>query len=670
MKRIITYTISVGVAILTGCAQPGLIPRQVLFGNPEKAGPQISPDGEKISFLAPVNGVLNVWVAPAADLTAARPVTEDTGQGIRMHTWAYTSEHILYFQDKDGDENWRVYTVNLKTDERKALTPEKGVRAQIQELSPRFPEEILVGLNDRDARYHDVHKINIVTGERTSVKENPGFTAFVTDDSFAVRFAMRYTEGGGMELLQAQGEGWESFAKLETDDALTTRPVGFNKGGDVLYMIDSRGRDTVAFTAVNLSTGEKKTVAGDSRADVINALIHPTEKTVQAVAVNYLRRTWIVLDPSVGQDLKRLEEIVPGSEVQVVSRSLDDGRWIIRLSADNRPSRYYYYDRATKEADFLFTNRPNLEGLELAHMYPVVIPSRDGLNLVSYLTLPQATASDQAMRPVKPLPMVLIVHGGPWARDVWGFHPYHQWLANRGYAVLSVNFRGSTGFGKAFLNAGTLQWGAAMHEDLIDAVNWAVKQGIADEERVAIFGGSYGGYAALVGLTFTPDVFACGVDIVGPSNLITLLESIPAYWAPQLQMFRTRVGDLTTDDGRALLRSRSPLNHAEKIKRPLLIAQGANDPRVKQAESDQIVAAMQKRDIPVTYVLYPDEGHGFRRPENTLSFSAVAEAFLARHLGGAFEPVGDDFEGSSIEVPVGADQIPRLAAVIGTAGSD
>jgi dipeptidyl aminopeptidase/acylaminoacyl peptidase len=348
----------------------------------------------------------------------------------------------------------------------------------------------------------------------------------------------------------------------------------------------------------------------------------------------------------------------------VASRTLDDKTWIVAYTMDDGPVRYYLYDRDKKEAKFLFTNRKSLEGQPLAKMHPEVIKSRDGLNLVSYLTLPIDSDPDHAGRPKGPLPMVLLVHGGPWGRDNWGYNSQHQLLANRGYAVLSVNYRGSTGLGKKFTNAGNKEWAAKMHDDLIDAVEWAISEKIADPKRVAIVGGSYGGYATLVGLTFTPERFACGVDIVGPSNLFTLLSTIPAYWAPALQMFKDRVGDPTTPEGKKLLNERSPLNFVDKIERPLLIGQGANDPRVKQAESDQIVRAMQNKQVPLTYVLFPDEGHGFARPENNLAFFAVAEAFLARQLGGRYQPIGNDFDGSTITSPEGSDQSPGLAEAL------
>jgi dipeptidyl aminopeptidase/acylaminoacyl peptidase len=641
-----------------------LIPREVLFGNPDKAAVRLSPDGTKISYLAPVEGVLNVWVGPMDDVGAAVAVTKDTHRGIRVYGWAYTSQHILYIQDKDGDENWRLYSVDLRAGEVMDLTPMEGVHAQVQQVSHKFPSEILVALNDRDPRLHDIYRVNISTGEMRLIQENPEFVGFLTDDEYDVRFAMRITPDGGSEILRPNEDGaWERYIKIGMEDVLTTNPSGFDKTGRVLYLTDSRERNTAALTALDLDTGEQTPVAEDGQADVSGVMVHPTEKRVQAVAFTYERRQWQILDESIAADLAYLRTVADG-DAEVVSRTLDDGHWIVAYLMDDGPVRYYRYDREARQAEFLFTNRQDLEGLPLAKMVPVVIESRDGMKLVSYYTLPVGRDSDGDGRPDEPLPMVLVVHGGPWGRDSWGYNPMHQWLANRGYAVLSANFRASTGFGKEFINAGTRQWGAKMHYDLLDAVEWAVQEGIADPERVAIRGNSYGGYATLVGMTFTPEAFACGVDVVGPSNLVTLLESIPPYWQPQVELMATRVGDPRTEEGRAFLTERSPLTYADRIRRPLLIGQGANDPRVKQAESDQIVRAMQDRGIPVTYVLYPDEGHGFARPENRLSFNAVAEAFLARCLGGRYEPVGDDFEGSTIKVLVGAEGVPGLVGAL------
>jgi dipeptidyl aminopeptidase/acylaminoacyl peptidase len=538
------------------------------------------------------------------------------------------------------------------------------VQARIQETSPQFPEELLIGLNDRNPQLHDVYRINIVTGTRGLVQQNDGFAGFLTDENFNVRFALRLTSDGGSEMLRLTETGhWERFIKVDMEDTLTTSPIGFDKTGSVMYLVDSRGRNTAALTSLNLDTRELTLIAEDDRADVSDTMAHPTEKTLQAVSFTYLRKEWQTLDPSIAPDLDYLRTVADG-DIEVTSRTLDDRHWIVAYLLDNGPVRYYHYDREQKDARFLFTNRKALEGLPLARMHPVSIKSRDNRDLVSYYTLPLDSDQEEDGHPDHPLPAVLLVHGGPWHRDDWGYNPLHQLLANRGYAVLSVNFRGSTGLGKDFINAANLEWGGKMHDDLIDTVQWAIEQGMADPERVAIMGGSYGGYATLVGMTFTPDIFACGVDIVGPSNLFTLINSIPPYWQPQIELWATRVGDHRTEEGQALLNERSPLSYVDQIRRPLLIGQGANDPRVKQSESDQIVQAMQAKGIPVTYVLYPDEGHGFARPENNLSFFAAAEAFLSKCLGGRHEPVGEDFKGSSITVPSGKEHVPGLAEAL------
>jgi dipeptidyl aminopeptidase/acylaminoacyl peptidase len=508
---------------------------------------------------------------------------------------------------------------------------------------------------------HDIYRVKLDSGQRELIEKNTEqYAAYVTDEDFRVRFGIRMTPDGGSELLQKEGDAWKPFVKVPMEDTLTTSPLGFDKSGDVLYFMDSRNRDTGALTAWDLKTDMQSVVAENPRADLGEMLTHPTENTVEAVSFTYLRKEWKPLDPKVAADFEYLGTVADG-DISIVSQTLDNQRWIVAFLLDDGPVKYYRYDRGEKpQATFLFNNRDDLEGLPLVKMQPVVIKARDDLDLVCYYSLPPGTDADGDARPGEPLPMVLNVHGGPWARDDWGFDAEHQLLANRGYAVLAVNFRGSTGFGKAFGNAGNREWAGKMHDDLLDAVAWAVKEKIADPKRIAIMGGSYGGYATLVGLTFSPEVFACGVDIVGPSNIITLLSTIPPYWQPMMQMFKDRVGDMSTKEGKAFLTERSPLTYVEKIARPLLIAQGKNDPRVKQSEADQIVREMRAKEIPVTYVLYPDEGHGFARPHNRLSFNAVSEAFLAEHLGGRFEPIGSAFAGSTITVPVGAEQVPGL----------
>ncbi|HUN80534.1 MAG TPA: S9 family peptidase [Phycisphaerae bacterium] len=650
-------------------AQPGkLIPRGLLFGNPDRASPEISPDGTRLAYLADVDGVMNVWVGPIDKPDAARPVTKDTKRGIRQYNWCFNSDYILYIQDKGGDENWHVYATNVKTNKTTDLTPIDGIQARIDSVSPKFPNEVLLSINDRDKQLHDVYRVNIETGEKKLIEKNEGYVGFAGDRDFNLRVAMKMGPDGGMEMYKRDGDAWKLWEKIPSEDNLTTQPVGFDKTGKTLYLIDSRQRNTAGLFAVDLASGRKQLLASDDRADAESAMIHPTEETVQAVTFNYDRRNHQILDHSIDADMKYLESVCNG-EMDVTSRTLDDKSWIVTYVTDDGPVKYYLYNRPSKKATFLFTNRSKLEGQPLAKMHPVIIKARDGLNLVSYLSLPTWSDPKQTGVPTSPLPMVLFVHGGPWARDNWSFNPYHQWLANRGYAVLSVNYRGSTGLGKNFANAGNKEWAGKMHDDLIDSVKWAIDNKVADSKKVGIMGGSYGGYATLVGLTFTPETFACGVDIVGPSNIVTLLNSIPPYWAPMIDMFTTRVGDHRTEDGRKFLESRSPLTRVDKIVRPLLIGQGANDPRVKQAEADQIVKAMKERNIPVTYVLYPDEGHGFARPENRTSFNAITEAFLSQHLGGRYEPIGGDFKGSSVTVPEGADHVPGLTSSLAKSDS-
>ncbi len=657
--------------LMSGCTRSAstpkeapLIPRDVLFGNPQKAQARLSPDGKHLSFVAPVDGVLNVWVGPVDDITKAVAVTEEKVRPVTSHDWAYDNKHILYVQDKNGDENFHLYATDIETRATKDLTPIDGVRAEIQEVSEQFPNEVLVGLNDRNPQLHDIWRVNIDTGEKKLVQENHGVAGYLTDDNFNVRLALNYTPTGGQLWQLPEGEGadrkWVDFAEFGPEDAMTSGPAGFDKTGGTLYFQDSRNRNTSGLFSMDLKTKVVNLVAENDKCDVGGIVAHPTEKNIQAVSFTYDRTDWDILDPAIADDFRFLKDFKDG-EIVISSRTLDDKQWTVVYFVDDGPVQFYRYERSPeRKMHHLFNNRDDLGEYQLVKMHAPIIKSRDGLNLVSYLSLPPGTDPDNDGRPDKPVPLVLDVHGGPWARDGWGFNGYHQWLANRGYAVLSVNYRGSTGFGKEFINAANGEWSGKMHDDLLDAVQWAIDQKIAQPDKVAIMGGSYGGYATLVGLTFTPDVFACGVDIVGPSSLVTLLNNVPPYWMPFMPVMKIRVGDVDTEEGQAELLKRSPLTLVDKIKKPLLIAQGANDPRVKRQEADQIVDAMKTKGIPVTYVLYPDEGHGFRRPENNKSNNAVTEAFLAKQLGGRFEPVGKDFNGATIEVPTGADQVPGL----------
>ena len=645
-----------------------LIARDALFGNPERASVQISPDGKYLSWIAPLEGVMNVWIAPSTDPSAARAVTDDKARGIRNYFWSYRADTLLYLRDTGGDEDYHLYAVDLAAGgPARDLTPYAKTTADVAGVSPLQPDSILVGMNDRDPKWHDLYRVDLATGNRTLVERNTQEIArYLSDGQYDLRYAMRARQDGGVDLLKRAGASWEKFEDVPFEDTMTTHLMHLTLDGKTLYLADSRNRDTSAVFAIDSSNGQRQVLAEDPRADIGGGLADPRNGQLQAVAINYLREEWKPLDTTIGADLKTLQAIGPG-EVGVNARTLDDRTWIVTYAAAESPVVYYRYDRtpdAEGKLTRLFSGRPALEGKPLVPMWPQEIKSRDGMTLVSYLTLPAHADTNADGKADTPVPLVLLVHGGPWARDGYGYSSYNQWLANRGYAVLSVNFRGSTGFGKKFTNAGDGQWAGTMHDDLIDGVQWAISNGVTTADKVAIMGGSYGGYATLVGLTFTPDTFACGVDIVGPSNLNTLLSTVPPYWASFYAQLTRRMGDPATEAGRTWLTERSPLSRADQIKKPLLIGQGANDPRVKQAESDQIVDAMKAKSIPVTYVLFPDEGHGFARPENNKAFNATVEGFLGQCLGGRVQPIGQDLAGSSISVPTGADGVPGLAEAL------
>jgi dipeptidyl aminopeptidase/acylaminoacyl peptidase len=625
---------------------PDLIPLPVLFGNPERVSPDISPDGTQLAWIAPHEGVLNVWLAPVSpadgvDLAAARVITDDTDRGIRQFGWAHDGRHLLYIQDTGGDENWRLHDVDVQTMQRRDLTPFEGVQTQLVAVERKHPTEILVGLNRDNPELHDVYRLDLVSGELTKELDNPGFIAWIADADMVVRAALAPQPDGGYLLLvrdeDADGAGglppgWRLLLAISAEDAGGTEQVEVSGDGQSLIMTSSVGTQTARLTRIDITTGAVEVLAEDPDNDISGVRLDPETREPQFAAVQKARTEYIVLDPAVADDLAAIQALNHGDPV-ILGADDADQTWLVAFTVDDGPIPYYAYDRGTKTARFLFEQRPELSQYELATMEPFSFTARDGLTVHGYLTFPRGAERSA-------LPTVLNVHGGPWHRDTWGWNPEAQWLANRGYLCVQVNFRGSTGYGKQFLNAGDREWGAAMQNDLGDAVAHVVSQGWADPARVAIYGGSYGGYAALAGATFTPDLYRCAVDIVGPSNLITLIKSVPPYWAPMIAQFHRRVGNPDTDAD--FLWSRSPLSRAEDIKIPLLIAQGANDPRVKQAESEQIVAALQKAGIPHDYMLFPDEGHGFAKPENRLRFYAAADQFLARYLGGrAAEPAAE-----------------------------
>ena len=610
-------------------SQIPLIPRTVLFGNPVKTSPRISPDGTRLAYLAPVHNVLNVWVGRVGS-DAYQPVTTDTDRGVRFYFWAADNQHILYLQDVGGNENWRLYATHVESGATRDLTPFEDVQVQILDRDKHFPNALLIGMNKENPQVHDVYRLDVASGALTLTAKNPGTIAgWVADTQFKVRGAVAARPDGGLDLLvrASEADEWRHLLTWNADDALTSRPVGFTRDDQSLYLQDARDVNASRLVRLNLASNTLTVLAADEQYDVGSIIVHPDTYEIQAVSFAKDRVEWRVLDASIQADVERIESLHRG-DFSLISRDDADQTWLIAFTVDNGPVPFYAYDRKRQHITFLFDSHPDLHQYTLVHMQPISFPSRDGLTIHGYLTLP-------AGEPPRNLPMVLDVHGGPWGRDHWGYNPEAQWFANRGYACLQVNFRGSTGYGKAFLNAGDKEWGRNMHHDLVDAVQWAIQAGIADPAKVAIYGGSYGGYAALVGATFTPDLFCCAVDIVGPSNLLTLIQTIPPYWSTFRATFHKRVGNPDTE--KEFLKSRSPLFKADQIRIPVLIAQGANDPRVKQAESEQIVEAMQSKGIPYEYLLFPDEGHGFAKPENRLTFYAAAEKFLATHLGGRYE---------------------------------
>ena len=612
---------------------PPLVPREVIFGNPERVQPRISPDGTRLAYIAPRDGVLNVWVGEVgAPEEGFRAVTDDTDRGIQLFFWSHDDRRILYPQDRGGDENWRLYDVDLESGATRDLTPFDGVQSQFIAYEKRFPREMLVGLNRDDPQLHDVYHLDLVTGELEKVVENFGVTGWVADSELRVRAALRHRPDGGMDVMarraRAGPDEWETVLAVEAGDALGIRLVGFTGDGRGLYLVTSVDANASRLLRLDLDLGETEVIAEDSRYDVGAVTLHPDSREVQLVNVIKARIETCVLDPSIQSDIDGIRGIQQG-DFGITDRDHADRTWLVSFSVDDGPDSYYLWDRQTRAATFLFHHQPALSDYRLAPMEPFAFCARDGLEIHGYLTFPVSPERER-------LPTVLCVHGGPWHRDVWGYSAGMQWLANRGYLCLQVNFRGSTGYGKEFLNAGDKEWAGKMHDDLIDAVAFVVDAGWADPERVAILGGSYGGYAALVGATFTPDVFRCAISFAGISNLLTMLENMPPYWVPMVAMWHQRVGDPETEA--EFLWSRSPLSRVDDIRCPILLAQGANDPRVTPVESEQIVAAMREKGIDHEYLLLPDEGHGLAKPENRLRVFAAVESLLAKHLGGRYEP--------------------------------
>jgi dipeptidyl aminopeptidase/acylaminoacyl peptidase len=602
-----------------------LIPLEVLLGNPERVGAQISPDGKRLAYLAPLDGVMNVFVGDAG-LGNERPVTHDTDRGIQSYLWAHDDRHLMYVRDKDGSEDFRLYDVDLETGVERDLTPLDDVQCQLMVHCKNFPNDVLIAMNKDNPKLHDVYHLDLTTGALQKIVDNPGFLRWVVDADLEVRGAVAQLPDGGAAIMVRDdaASDWRPLLEMPPEDAELTAPLGFTKDGKAMYLRMSVDANAGRLVKMDIATGAVEVIAEDPVYDIADAMLNPDTRAIEAVTFYRDRLEYQIFDDVVRGDIEALQRLNPGDLV-ISDRDHDDSTWLVAFDSDSSPVKFYTWDRASKTATFLFDHQPQLNNYPLMPMEPFAFTSRDGLAIHGYLTFPpQVERSD--------LPAVLVVHGGPWARDLCRLDARAQWLANRGYLCIQVNFRGSSGYGKDFLNAGDREWGAKMHDDLLDAINHLVAQGIVDRERMAIYGVSYGGYAALVGATFTPNVFNCAISMVGPSNLNTLIESFPEYWKPMIAMWHKRVGEDPD-----FLWSRSPLSRVDDIRIPLLIAQGQNDPRVKRAESEQIVGAMKERGIAHEYVMYENEGHGLAKPENRLDFYHRADRFLAKHLGGRAE---------------------------------
>ncbi len=621
---------------------PPIIDRDILFGDPQISGGQVSPDGKYISFRKPYKDILNIWVKGIEEpFAAAKPVTADTTRPVRGYFWSKDSRYILYAQDKGGDENWHVYAVDpmaklgpgQDVPPARDLTPYEKVAATIYAVPKATPNFIFVGLNDRDERYHDLYRIDLMTGERTLVKRNDKeISDWTFDLQGKLRLASKQTADGGTEVMRVDADTMVVVYACSKDE--TVSPIRFHKDGARVYMVTDKG-DNVNLARLILfdpQTKKEELVESDPENQVDLGGAEFSQKTDELVATYYVgdRLRVYFRNKEWENDYKKLQKQLPDGDIYLGSSTADERLMLASVTSDLDPGATYLFNRESGKAEFLYRPYPDLPSKYLAPMKPITYKARDGFEIHGYLTVPKGVKD-------KNLPVLCIVHGGPWSRDEWGYDPYTQFFANRGYAVFQMNFRGSSGYGKKFLNAGNKQWGDAMQNDITDGVQYLAKKGIADSKQVAIFGGSYGGYATLAGLAFTPNVYAAGISYVGPSNIITLLNSIPPYWAVLKTMFNERVGDPAKPEDAERLKRQSPLFSAQNIKAPLLVVQGANDPRVKKAESDQIVVALRDLGRTVEYVVAPDEGHGFAGRENRTAFAVAAEKFLARHLGGRFQ---------------------------------
>jgi dipeptidyl aminopeptidase/acylaminoacyl peptidase len=663
-----------------------LVPFERYLLKPSYEAPKISPDGRHIAVLAQVDGVSNLMLADIATPTKLRALTRDTGRGLQARTiwgestfrWAENGTHLFYVRDDKGDENWVLYSLDIATGESRRLTPPDGVRASGLQTSARFADEVLFGMNDRDPGKVGYYRANAVTGEVKPVTDAAPYVLKIFDGDFNERVAVALDTRDLARIIYVRdGSGaWRETNRVRMEDAeaLSSNHINDIGGATItadgrrLIAFSSQGLDTTAWVSYDLDTNKREVIGLDERVDIKRALVDPMTREPEAYLRNLTTGEWVPVDASLKKDFETLSAQGLG-EIEVESRTRDNRTWIVSFTRPDYPTRYILYDRASGRTTSLGVSTPQLADLKLSPMFPVVTRSSDGFDLVSYISYPSWVKFDVARVPTTPQPVITLVHGGPSdERAQFAFAPLLQWLTNRGYAVFLVNFRGSPGFGKAFMNAQQHEWGGAMHRDVLEQVQYLVDHKIADPRRLAVFGGSYGGYETLVAMTMTPGVFACGNAVVGPSNLETFVdpETLPPDWSPAA--LHARLGDPRTKEGLALLRARSPLNFAAQTKGRMLVVQGANDIRVPVRESEQVVNAMREAGTAVTYLLYPDEGHGIIRTENDRSFLAISEVFFGQCLGGRYTPLIRQLEGSSVKVPVGAEHIPGLEAALEARG--
>ena len=638
-----------------------LIPRAILLSKSARSAPILSPDGQSVAWLAPHLGAKNIWLAQTSDIDDAGPLTNETVSSIREIWWSGSSDALIVSKDETGSEQSRLFAFHVSSRRWQRLSPVESAQSRVVAISTRVPDDILLECNGDDPAFFDAWRVNIHTGKAQRILRNDRFTWLHADANLQLRLVETRNIDGSVTFHVPDNEGgWRPLIDIPADDEALTRPfriyevpIAFGIGDAEVYARDSRGRDTAALAAWDLDSGSARLIGADDRADVSALVIDAASCEVLAWSSEWDRPEVRVMEGARSAWNDVIESL--GPDVWVSSQSADSSRWIIARHAADRPTSYHLFDRPERKSSFLYEERQELATLHLARVTTQIVKSRDGRDLVCYLTWPRNSESG-------PLPMVALIHGGPWIRDTFSFDPWNQLLANRGYLVLNVNFRGSSGFGKHFLNSGNREWGAAMLDDVFDAVRWAIDAGLAMPEKVAAMGASFGGYSILMGMARAPTLFACGVDIFGVSDLETFLESIPPHWKALKDFWRLRVGDIETPQGRAILRAHSPLHAANAISRPLLIVQGGADPRVREDQSRKIALALEARGVQVTYMLFPNEGHSFYQLANELVVFGAIEAFLARHLGGRVEPFGSELESPEFAVPLGADHIHGLAA--------